>query len=468
MIYFVFSNYIKSNSYRDELFKKEQEYIVDLENRVKERTEEVVRVMNTDVITGLFNRRYFETALQQMCEELQEGEQIILLYIDQNKYKSIKATYGRQISEELLRKVTSKITAIIEVEGGLLATYGDDVFVLARKGNVSYEQGLSVATRLIEDCSHVYHIEGFEIIVTLNIGIACYPIDAKTSEQLVKNADTAMMQARKLGFNKVLEYNESLGYSIDHKNDIELALKKVKFDEEFQMYYQPQVQCIDESLIGFEALIRWRTREGVFIPPSEFIPIAEETGLIISLGYWIMDKTISQLANWNKKTTKRYRLAINVSVKQLSDREFLTKLLHFLNHYHVTPEQIEIEITENVQLEENVEIIEMLNKLNRLGILIALDDFGTGYTSLYYLKKLPVDRIKIAKELVDHVEQDSYDHSIVQAVISFVKANNIKVIAEGVETKEQLQCLKEAGCDEIQGYLFSKPLPANEIEEKWL
>lgn len=468
MFYYVFSNYIKSNIFRDELLKKEQEHIVELENKVNERTKEIVRIMNTDVITGLYNRRYFETSLQQMCEELKGEDNVILLYIDQNRYKSIKATYGRQISEELLRKVTNKLSMAIQKEGGLLASYGDDVFVLARKGNISYVYGHSVASRLIQICSKVYHIEGFDIIVTLNIGIACYPIDSKNSEQLIKNADTAMMQARKIGFNKVLEYNEMLGNCMDHKNGIELSLKKVKFDEEFQMYYQPQVQCSDGSLLGFEALIRWKTKQGVFIPPSEFIPITEETGLIIALGYWIMEKTISQLETWNANTTKRYRLAINISVKQLSDREFLPKLLHILNKYHVTPEQIELEITENIQLEENLSIIETLSKIALLGISIAIDDFGTGYSSLYYLKKLPVNRIKIAKELVDHIEQDSYDHSIVIAVVSIAKAKRIKAIAEGVETKEQWQCLKEAGCDEVQGYYFSKPVPANEIEEHWL
>jgi diguanylate cyclase (GGDEF)-like protein len=462
MVYYVFSNYIKANIYRDELFKQEQEHNLDLEIKIKERTKEIVRIMNTDVITGLYNRRYLEEFLHEICEACKNKEHVVLLYIDQNKYKSIKAMYGRQIAEELLKKVSNRILTVVDGDG-LLASYGDDVFALVLHGDISYEHGLAIAKNIIQNCSDVYHIEGHDIIVTMNIGIACFPRDSMHSEQLIKNADTAMMQARRIGFNHALKYNEKHGDYIDHKNIIELQL-----NEELLMYYQPQVSCQDGSLIGFEALIRWITNKGVFIPPSDFIPITEETGLIIPLGYWIMEKTIAQLAEWNKKTIKKLRLAINVSVKQLNDREFVPRLQSILKYYEVVPSQIEIEITENVEMEANVEILETLRKINGLGVSIAVDDFGTGYSSLNYLKKLPINRIKIAKELVDNIEKDTFDFSLIHMVIAIGKSRGIKVIAEGVETKEQWMCLNGIECDEIQGYYFAKPMPAKAIEEQWL
>jgi diguanylate cyclase (GGDEF)-like protein len=467
MLYYVFSTYIKANIYRDDLLKQEKEHNLDLELKINERTKEIVRIMNTDVITGLYNRRYLEEFLHELCEAQKNNEQILLLYIDQNKYRSIKAMFGRQISEELLKKVSDRILTVVE-HGGLLASYGDDVFVLVLHGEITYDNGMIIATNIIQNCSDVYHIEGHDIIVTMNIGIASFPTDSKHSEQLIKNADTAMMQARRIGFNHALRYDEKLGDYIDHKNKIELQLKKVKFDEEFQMYYQPQINCSDGSLIGFEALIRWITKQGVFIPPSDFIPITEETGLIIPLGYWIMDKTIAQLAEWKKSSTKKIKVAINVSVKQLNDREFLPRLESILKNYEVSPSQVEIEITENIEMEENIEILETLRKIYALGVSIAVDDFGTGYSSLNYLKKLPINRIKIAKELVDNIEKDSIDFSLINMVISIGKSRGIKVIAEGVETEEQWKCLNDIECDEIQGYYFAKPMPAKAIEEQWL
>ena len=215
-------------------------------------------------------------------------------------------------------------------------------------------------------------------------------------------------------------------------------------------------------------MIRWYTDSGEYIPPVEFIPITEESGLIVPLGYWIMEKAAKQITAWRKQTSKNLRMAINVSTKQLIETEFITKFGEILEQYHILPGTFEIEITENIQLENSADIAEKLNIIRDMGVSIAIDDFGTGYSSLYYMKNLPVDRIKIAKELVDNIENDVYSHSIVQMAISIAKAKGIKVIAEGVETKEQWECLKKLECDEIQGYFFAKPMSAEELSRKWL
>lgn len=469
MIYYLFTNYIQKNIFRDELLKKEKEYNEELKLMVEERTKDIIRLMKKDSITGLYSRQHFDETLNKICIQLEKDERILLFYIEMNKYKMIKSMYGKYITENLLKDLGERLNQIAMSEKEeLLAAYGDDIFTVALKGSYTNEQEIEIAENIIHLCSDVYHIDEYDIAVTLNIGIACYPQDAKTSEELIKNADTAMMQARTNGFNKCLIFNELLGQSVYNKSIIEIWLKKVNINEEFRLVYQPQVLCEDGTLIGFEALARWRTKTGKTISPIEFIPIAEETGIIISMGYWIFEQAISQLAKWQESSLKNLRVAINVSVKQLNDKELVPRLKSLLQSKKVSPENIEIEITENIQLEKDVEITNVLCEISKLGISIAIDDFGTGYSSLHYLKKLPIKRLKIAKELIDHIEQDLTDYTIAKAVISIGKTQGFKVIAEGVETKEQWECLKLLECDEIQGYFFAKPMEVDEITTDWI
>ncbi len=325
-----------------------------------------------------------------------------------------------------------------------------------------------MAKNLIHACSDIFTIEEYDIRVTLNVGISIYPLDAKNRDEMIKHADIAMLQARLLGFNRAMVFTQKLGELAFAKNEIEIMLKKADFNEEFQLYYQPQVSIEDETIIGFEALMRWQRNDGKFISPGEFIPIAEETGFIIPIGYWVMETAMAQLSQWKKKTNKHLRMAINVSVRQLKDNSFIIKLKETMERYHITPEEVEVEITETLELEEDIKIKDTLLKINAMGISIAVDDFGTGYSSLYYLKQLPVDRIKIAKPLIDLIDKDNYDYAIVKAVITVAKAIGVPVIAEGVERKEQLECLRKLQCDEIQGYYFAKPTPAKEIYKNWL
>ena len=467
MFYFIFTNFTQNSIFRDKILEREKEYISELENRVEERTQEITKVMNTDVITGLKNRRYLEEYLEKEIRTIDRDEKIYLLYIDQNKYKSVKSIYGKYMAERVLEEVGKRIEKIVEEKNGLATSYGEDIFVATFKSTEDYEEALRIAEKVINFCSDNYLVENHIISVTLNIGVACYPCDSKNMEELIRNADTAMMQARKTGFNVIQKYDKQIGIYINKRDRIELKLKKVIYDEEFSLQFQPQVNCNDGSIYGVEALIRWFTKKGDYIPPMDFIPITEENGMIISLGYWIMEQAASQLANWKKMYESKIKMAINVSSKQLMEENFTDKLIQILENYQIPKQDFEIEITESIQLETNSMIHETLAKLSSYGISIAIDDFGTGYSSLYYIRELPVNRIKIAKELIDNIDHDIYAKSIVQMVISVAKVNNIKVIAEGVETKEQWECLKEMECDEIQGYLFSKPLVPNELEKNW-
>ncbi|MFA9465505.1 MAG: putative bifunctional diguanylate cyclase/phosphodiesterase [Velocimicrobium sp.] len=468
LLYYVFKNYIQANEFNRELLQKEKEYVEELEAQVEERTEAIVKALNTDIVTELYSRYYFEEYLEKVCEAEEGKHSIQLFYIEQNKYRSILAMYGKYAAEAFLKEVVRRMKKIALEKGVFLASYGENSFMMVVKGNYTYEEGLHLADYIIHTCSDTYTIANHDIVGTLNIGISYYPFDAKTAENLIKCADSAMVHAKKIGFNRVLQYNTKIGKEEDYKNQIEMKLKSVKFDEEFQLFYQPQVFCDNGTIFGVEALIRWKSKDGTYIPPSEFIPITEETGLIVPLGYWILEQGIMQAVRWEKEYAKKIKMAINVSVKQLEDPAFISNLRNILQKYQIEAENIELEITENVQLEENGGVLDIIHQISDMGLSIAIDDFGTGYSSLYYLKNLPINRLKIAKQLIDNMEVDSYDYTIIKMVIQIANARGIKVIAEGVETKEQWNCLKELKCDEIQGYYFARPMPVTDIEKNWL
>ena len=468
VFYFLLSNLIQTSIYRERLLKQEQAHVAELEQEVEKRTAEIVKIMNTDIITGLYNRRYLEKYLERSIRMIERDEKIYLLYIDQNKYKSIKSIYGKYTAEKILEESGKRIRAVVNVENGVLTSYGEDIFVAILKSKDGYKNAVSLAHKIIHSCSDMYQVEDQKMAISHNIGIACYPSDSKTAEELVRNADTAMMQARKTGFNHVRVFDQEVGQFIRKKERIELKLKRLKYDEEFYLVYQPQVNCEDGSILGVEALLRWKTKSGEIIPPMDFIPITEENGMIIPLGYWIIEQSAKQYCSWKMTSGRPLKMAVNVSAKQIMEEDFIDKFMEILQRYEIPPNDFEIEITENVQLENTGWMIEVLSRIQEKGISIAVDDFGTGYSSLHYLRELPIQRIKIARELINGVHYDIYAKSIVQMVISIAKVKNIKIIAEGVETTEQWECLKQMNCDEIQGYFFSKPELPEEIEKKWI
>ncbi|MGB4659299.1 MAG: EAL domain-containing protein [Mobilitalea sp.] len=468
LIYYILINYTQKNIFQEQLLEIEKRNVSELEKKVEKRTEEIFRILNTDFLTGLNSRRYFESKLTDEINNIKTDEQVALLYIDQNKSKAIKHLYGKDTAENLLKKLAETIDQISTMHKGILAAYEDDVFVIMIKGYRVTEGAGRLAEQIITRCNELFYVDNHAIRITLNIGISCYPRDTLHDSDLIKNADIAMMQARTKGFNQIQLYNEKIGSMNYNRNRIEMKLKKVVFDKGFRLHYQPQVYCQSGELCGFESLIRWYEDGEVFISPMDFIPIAEEIGLIVPLGYWIMETAAKQYATWKKETGNDYRISVNVSSKQLIEVDFARRLQDILDKYNIKPGMFEIEITESYQIENSLNIVETLNEIKKLGVSIAIDDFGTGYSSLYYVKNIPTDRIKIAKELIDNIENDVYSNSIIQMAISVAKVKGIKVIAEGVETKEQLDCLRELGCDEIQGYYFSKPLPAEEVEKIWL
>ena len=468
MIYYILINYTQKSIFQKTLLDLEKKNVAELEQKVLERTDEIVRTQNTDYLSGLYSRRYFDEKLAQVHKNIKEDEQIALIYIDQNKSRSIRYLFGMDIAEQLLKMVAEVVRKIAVGDNVTLAAYGDDVFVILIHGKDVEAVARQMAEQIINRCDELFYVNNHAIRITLNIGISYYPLDTSNVSELIKNADIAMMQARTNGINRIQVYDEKIGSLTYSRHRIEMKLKSVVYDKEFLLYYQPQVYCESGELCGFEALIRWREEGGKMIPPNDFIPVTEETGMIVPLGYWVIEQAAKQHVQWREKTGKDYRISVNVSARQLVEVDFVQRLQEILAKYHIEPERFEIELTESRQIENSVNISTILDEIRRIGISLAMDDFGTGYSSLYYIKNIQTDRIKIAKELIDNIENDIYSYYIIQMVISIAKEKKIAVIAEGVETKAQWDCLKELGCDEIQGFYFSKPMPAVEIEEKWL
>lgn len=473
LVYFILSNFIQRNIFKEELLRKEKEQNNELEKKVLIHTSELEEknrilkhLLDQDFVTGLKNRRFLLSYLDEIISNLETGETILLLFVDINRFKLITTMYGHCVGDMIMYEMAEKLNAIEKLKKrALLTSYGNDTFIFTAVGNYDYKKGYVIAQKLIELGCAIYQIEEYQIKVTINIGISLYPYDAATKEELIKHADIAMTQSRQYGCNYVQEYDADLSKVIFRKNTLEIMLRKVLFHQEFMLYYQPQLVTEDRKLIGFEALLRWRTAMGEMINPGEFIPVAEETGYIIPIGEWVIKMAMKQLAIWNSILDKKLMMSINISLRQLGTSRFMEGLKEELKRQNVDPKWIDLEITESIQLQENQEILRIFKELREIGITISIDDFGTGYSSLSYLKNLPIDRIKLAKELIDSIHKDKFDYELVKAIILLSKAKAIRVIAEGVETKEQWDVLKELHCDEVQGYYFGKPEPVETIEK---
>ena len=475
LFYSILSSYIQNSIYKDGLLRRELEINSNLEHMVNERTEELTQknkvlqqLLDQDMVTGLYNRRYLLEYLETEIKSLKKDETIVLLYIDINRFKMITTMFGNYIGDKIIYEMAQRLKPMNQsIDRSILSAYGDDTYIFAATGKYDYQRGHHLSEEAIKYFSDIYQIDEYQIRITANIGISIYPYDASSKEELIKHADISMTQARMKGCNVVKEFDMKLSEAIFRKNTIEILLKKVNFHQEFMIYYQPQLLTDNKKVIGFEALLRWKTPGEEFIAPSEFIPIAEESGCIIPIGDWVMKSAIQQLIEWNRKFDEKIMVSINVSLKQLNSYQFIESLTKEIQRHEIAPEWVDLEITESQQLQDNPEVINMLQEIRNLGVTISIDDFGTGYSSLSYFKELPADRIKLAKELIQYIHIDDFDYQLVKSIILISKVKGIKVIAEGVETLEQWETLKELQCDEVQGYYFGRPAPVIDIENNY-
>ncbi len=412
-----------------------------------------------DPLTNLPNRTLFEELLAQALLNSQfHDEPLVLLCIDLNRFKDINDTLGYKAGDDLLIQVSKRIRSCVRGTDTVSRLCGDEFMVLLSEVKLKDCVG-HLARHLLHVLQQPFHIVGEEVFVDACIGISVYPEDGRNAECLVRNADIAMNFAQKRGQGNYQYFRAQMNENLMHRVTVERELRHALEHEEFILYYQPKYTLTTGRMTGVEALMRWRHPTKGIISPAEFIPVAEESSLILALGEWGLREACRQVKVWQDQGLGALSVAANLSSKQFQDKELLRLVIETLAENGMKPEALELEITESVLMENPDAAAKLLQDIRGLGVRIAVDDFGTGYSSLAYLKKFPVNTLKIDQAFIADIVRDSNDEAIVASILSMAKSLNLKVVAEGVETKGQLELLKKMGCEEVQGYYFSRPLP---------
>ena len=432
---------------------------VRLSNSV--RDEQLYRQAHFDALTALPNRLLFRDRLSQELATAAEGRQRgALMYVDLDHFKKINDTLGHSAGDQLLVIVAQRLRSCVK-DGDTVARLGGDEFTVILRSVGSAEATQQVATRIIETLQQPVHISGRDHYVRASIGITLFPDDGTAIDELMRNADLAMYQAKESGRSRAVFYDRKMERNVRQSADSGLfrALRR----REFSLYYQPQYSLRDGRLTGLEALLRWQPPRESMRYPGEFIPAAEQSGLIIDIGAWVLESACNQLAIWREQGIAPPALALNVSVQQLRQPEFPVLVRRALDRVALPPELLEIELTESVFADDDAR--QSLRRLASLGVRLALDDFGTGYSSLGYLRQHPVQVIKIDRSFIEELPHSFTAATLAETIIAMAHALGKQVVAEGVETLEQLEFLRERGCDVAQGFYLAHPRPVAEITE---
>jgi diguanylate cyclase (GGDEF)-like protein/PAS domain S-box-containing protein len=419
-----------------------------------------------DQLTGLLNRR---SLLDNLEEEILLAEksknEIALLTIDLDRFKFLNDTLGHMIGDEILKKVADRLSSIQSSGIKVYRQGGDEFILLLQKTNRG--EVARFAEKILATFTNSFYIHSQEYYITPSIGISMFPFDGSDSETLIKNADEALFRVKERGKAHYQFYRSDMNSTLNNIISLETHLRKAIEKQELALYYQPQIDLTTIKVKSFEALIRWNSPELGFISPGEFIPLAEETGLIIPIGNWVIETACKQIKSWNELGHKEIRIAINISPKQFQQTQLVETIKTMIEKYQIKPTSLEIEITEGA-MGEKKEIIPILKSLKRLGVTISVDDFGTGYSSLSYLKQFPIDVLKIDQSFVRDILLNEKDAAITSTIIHLGRSLGLEVIAEGVEQAEQVEFLLKANCQKAQGFYFARPLPAEEIEKQFL
>jgi diguanylate cyclase (GGDEF)-like protein/PAS domain S-box-containing protein len=422
-----------------------------------------------DPLTELPNRVLFNDRLEQgIVAARRTGQSLALMFIDLDRFKYINDSLGHQVGDLLLKEVALRMLGCIR-KGDTLSRLGGDEFVVTLEGLQQAEDAAQVAAKIIKALARPFEIAGQTLNTSCSIGISIFPLDAEDDRTLMKNADTAMYHAKEKGRNNYQFFSSEMNVRAVERHTLETALRLAIDRQEFVLYYQPQVDIRSGKVVGMEALLRWVHPERGLLSPATFIAVAEESGLIEPIGQWALRTACQRARAWLDAGYPPLKIAVNISPRQLlRPREFSRSLMRTLSATGLDPQYLELEMTESLLLHNAEDNIAVLRKLGKDGVRIAVDDFGTGYSSLAYLRQLPIDTLKIDRTFVRDIESDPEDAAIIHAVVAMGHSLDLQVTAEGVESMGQLQALQHLGCDEYQGYLFSKPLPAVEIAAKFL
>lgn len=441
----------------ERLLKNELSVSANLAKQVGEQVREIAVLASQDTLTNLYNRRYFSVLLDETIRSLKEGESLAVIQFDVDRFKTINDSYGHDVGDMVIIEISRRLTSWNKC-GAVMARLGGDEFAILLRGGLSRHWVAECCRQIIGVCGAPIHVSRQNLYLTISIGISFCPKDAADVVSLMRYADMAMYKAKAEGYNKYVFYNPVFKENISRKNEIEALLRNADLQTEFELVYQPQFTLPDKKLIGAEALIRWNSAEHGYIPPSVFIPVAEEINYISRIGKWVLTKAVDQIAKWNTDYGLQLKMGINISPKQLSEDDFFMTLKTLITANHFNASWIDAEITENLMIEDKSKVKPVFDLFKELNISVSIDDFGSGYSSLGYLNKYHFDRIKIDKSLVDNLMAQG------RSGVEVVKA----VIAEGVETAEQLRILTELGCRQVQGYLLGKPISAGEFEESFI
>lgn len=442
----------------------------------KNSEEKIHNLAYYDELTELPNRQLFSRSLERTIKIAERDDQkFAILFIDLDRFKRINDTLGHSVGDRLLKAVARRLENCTRStdtvarfgpaeDGGIkLARLGGDEFVIKLYGIESEDTVAAIASRIISALTPPFSCEGHQFVVTPSIGIALYPQDGLTGEALLMNADSAMYRAKSAGRNNYKYYSETMRTKSLHRLDIENLIREAIDEKQFELYFQPKVDAKTWSLVGAEALLRWHHPKRGAIAPDEFIPIAEETGQIIPIGQWVLSEACKQVKVWSTSQFGAVPVSVNVSSHQFRAGDLVKDVIDALSGADIDARLLELEITESVLLQDVDNTLIALRELKDVGVSLSIDDFGTGYSSLSYLKRFPIDTLKIDRSFVKELHKGTDDAAICAAVLAMSRQLGLNVVAEGVETKEQLEFLRRHGCNHIQGFIYSQALPARQF-----
>lgn len=425
--------------------------------------EKISNLVYLDSLTGLPNRRLYNDRLESTIDQALDNKTThTVLYLDLDQFKLVNDTYGHQIGDQLLIEVSQRIKSCIS-KADTLARLGGDEFILLLP-NSNYTKAEAVARNILNVLAHAFSLNDEEVFITPSIGASLFPADGTDSETLVKNADIAMYRVKEEGKNNFQFFTSEMNDLISRKSKIAMSIRKGLELGEFSVHYQPQIDIETENIIGVEALVRWNHAKLGPISPAEFIPIAEENGMILHIGEFVLRTACLQTKAWQNAGVEPFRVAVNISAKQFSQGNISEVITSALENAQLAPEFLELELTESL-IQGATSAIAKMQELKAMGIHLSIDDFGTGYSSLSYLKLFPIDSLKIDQYFTRNINKDAKDAALVDTIIQMARNLGLNVIAEGVETLDQLVYLKNKRCNQAQGYYFQKPLSPEKIEE---
>ncbi|WP_093391498.1 EAL domain-containing protein [Halopseudomonas xinjiangensis] len=446
-------------------------FFVDISER-KASEARIESLAYYDGLTGLPNRALFQERLSSALKVAgRRSEWIAVLFLDLDRFKPINDTMGHAAGDVMLKEVGQRLRECIR-ESDTVARMGGDEFTMLLVGlgnrDSAMRAGISVAEKVLEQLAPAFVLQEREFFISASIGIALYPQDGKEGSQLLQNADTAMYHAKSAGKDTFQFYQAEMNAHALERLSLENDLRRAVHDDAFTLHFQPQFGCVSGELTGVEALLRWEHPTLGPISPGSFIPVAEEIGLVSALGDWVLDRACRQMAEWHAAGFSQPRMAINVSGRQFAEGQLAERVATVLQRYSLAPACVELELTESILLRDVEETMQTLARLKELGVHIAVDDFGTGYSSLNYLKDFPIDTLKIDRSFIQAMHAGSRDARLAEAIVAMGRSLQLMVIAEGVETAEQLELLRSFGCDEVQGFYLGKPMTAEDLQRRHL